>query len=181
MNEPDGRHSTIQEGKMGKINLVRTAGLALVGLVALASIAAAGPAASARANTEDGKTLTFDVHFSPFALVPSNASPDPNTGLRLGDQLVFHDQLFMKGRRVGDEGGSCVIVDAGQGLANCTETIQLSGGTITAQFLNSAPALKHLAITGGSGTYRRAAGDATLLEHGDGTGTETLHLFGLGS
>ena len=45
--------------------------------------------------------------------------------------------------------------------------------------LAGAIVIKELAITGGSGSYRRVAGDGTLLEHGDGTGTETLHLLGL--
>jgi len=164
---------------MHLFTLVRAGVVILAGAVVLGTSAAAAPTTNSNRSDDGSKTLTFDVQFSPFELVRSSATPDPNTGLGLGDQLIFHDLLFVKGLQVGDEGGSCVIVDAGQALANCVHTIRLAGGTITAQFLNSPPPLKQLAITGGSGSYRRVAGDGTLLEHGDGTGTETLHLFGV--
>jgi hypothetical protein len=159
--------------------VIRPAVVVLAGAIVLGTSAAAAPATTTSRNEDGSKTLTFEVQFSPFQLVHSSATPDPNTGFAPGDQLIFHDVLFAKGKRVGDEGGFCVIVDAGEGLANCVSTIRLAGGTITAQFLNSQPPLKQLAVTGGSGTYRRVGGDGTLLEHGDGTGTETLHLFGV--
>jgi len=152
---------------------------AALGLLAAGTLAAAAPASSnSVSNGNDGKTLTLEVHFSPFELVPSNASPDPNSPFKLGDLLIFHDLLFVSGKQVGDEAGFCVIVDPDQGLANCNSTIRLAGGTITTQFLNAPPPLKTLAITGGSGKYRKAAGDGTLLENPDQTGVETLHLVG---
>ena len=164
---------------MHLLTVVRPAVVVFALAVVLGTSAAAAPAMNSSRNDDGTKTLTFDVQFSPFELVRSSSTPDPNTGLGIGDQLIFHDRLFVKGTQVGDEGGSCVIVDAGEALANCVSTIRLVGGTITTQFLNSPPPLKELAITGGSGSYRRVAGDGTLLEHGDGTGTETLHLFGV--
>ena len=152
---------------------------AVVGLLAVGTLAAAAPGGSNSGSSGNaGKTLTLDVHFSPFEIVPSNASPDPNSPFKLGDLLIFHDLLFVSGKQVGDEAGFCVIVDPGQGLANCNSTIRLAGGTITTQFLNAPPPLKTLAITGGSGKYRKAAGDGTLLENPDQTGVETLHLVG---
>jgi len=118
----------------------------------------------------------LDVHFSPFAALHLNPKPDPRTGFGFGDEITFHDQLFSHGKRVGDEGGSCVIVDGGQALANCTEGVGLRHGTITAQFLNAPPPRKHLAVTGGTGIYRAAGGEGTLMELGNGTGRLTLHL-----
>jgi len=164
---------------MRLFTVIRAAVVVLAGAVVLGTSAAAAPATSTNRNDDGSKTLTFDVQFSPFELVRSSSTPDPSTGIGVGDQLIFHDLLLVKGKQVGDEGGFCVIVDASQVLANCVSTIRLVGGTITAQFLNSPPPLKELAITGGSGSYRRVAGDGTLLEHGDGTGTETLHVFGV--
>jgi hypothetical protein len=164
---------------MRLFTVIRASVVVLAGALVLGTSAAAAPASSSNRSDGGSKTLTFDVHFSPFELVRSSSTPDPNTGLGVGDQLIFHDLFFVNSNQVGDEGGNCVIVDASQALANCVSTIRLAGGTITAQFLNSPPPLKVLAITGGSGSYRRVAGDGTLLEHGDGTGTETLHLFGV--
>jgi hypothetical protein len=57
--------------------------------------------------------------------------------------------------------------------------IRLPGGTITAQFLNGPPADKQLAITGGTGAYRAAGGEGTLVEFGPETGSLTLQLLAL--
>jgi hypothetical protein len=143
----------------------------LLGLVAAALLGAAPP------GTNAGKTLRFEVQFSPFSLVRVNPTPDPTTGLGLGDELTFHDLLFADGQQVGDEGGSCVIIDAGQALANCTEVIRLPGGVITAQFLNGPPAQKQIAITGGTGAYRAAGGEGTLVEFGNTKGSLVIRLL----
>jgi hypothetical protein len=71
-----------------------------------------------------------------------------------------------------------VIVDGSQLLANCTEVIRLQQGTITAAGLTGPPPTKHLALTGGTGLYRNAGGEATLVEFGSTTGRLTLHLLG---
>ncbi len=140
------------------------------------SIAAASPAAKPAAVTS--RTLSLNVHFSPFSALHLNPHPDPKTGFGFGDEITFHDLLYSHGRQAGDEGGSCVIVDGSQLLANCTEVIRLQKGTITAQFLNAPPPRKQLAVTGGTGIYRNAGGEGTLVESGNGTGRLTLHLLG---
>jgi hypothetical protein len=158
--------------------LLAGAGAALVlgvaGAVAIPAASQAAPSSSAKS-----KTLVFNVVFSPFELVKANNVRNPNAPFSLGDEIVFHDQLFSSGQHVGDEAGSCVIVDVSQGLANCTEVIRLSGGTITVQFLNAPPPVKQLAITGGSGVYKAAGGDGTTVEFGNGKGKVTLHLLRL--
>ena len=94
------------------------------------------------------------------------------------DVIVFHDQLLQSGHAVGDEIGSCVLVDA-TGLSNCTGVMQLEDrGTITFAFVNAPPPHKVLAVTGGSGEFKTARGDGTLDENGDGTGTLVLRLIG---
>jgi len=113
-----------------------------------------------------------------FSALHLNPHPDPKTGFGFGDEITFHDLLYSHGRQAGDEGGSCVIVDGSQLLANCTEVIRLQKGTITAQFLNAPPPRKQLAVTGGTGIYRNAGGEGTLVESGNGTGRLTLHLLG---
>ena len=162
---------------MRNVTLTAVAIALVLGLVGAGSLAAAPDRAASGA--APARTLRFEVRFSPFSLIPVNPVRDPNTGLGLGDELTFHDLLFADGQQVGDEGGSCVIIDAGQALATCTEVIRLPGGTITAQFLNGPPADKQLAITGGTGSYRAAGGEGTLVEFGPETGSLTLQLLAL--
>ena len=117
--------------------------------------------------------MTFLVVFSPFNYTDLGA-PGPSAA----DVIVFHDQLLQNEEAVGDEIGSCVLVDA-TGLSNCTGVIQLENcGTITFSFVNAPPPHKVLAVTGGSGEFRTARGDGTLDENEDGTGTLVLRLIG---
>ena len=160
---------------MRNVALTAVAIALVLGLVGAGSLAAAPDRAGSGAAA--ARTLRFEVRFSPFSLIPVNPERDPTTHLGLGDELTFHDLLFANGQQVGDEGGSCVIIDAGQALASCTEVIRLPGGTIAAQFLNGPPAEKQLAVTGGTGAYRAAGGEGTLVEFGPGTGSLTLRLL----
>jgi hypothetical protein len=55
--------------------------------------------------------------------------------------------------------------------------VRLDGrGTITFAFENAPPPEKILAITGGSGDFRSAGGEGTLVEDVDQTGTLELSL-----
>jgi hypothetical protein len=167
---------------MRKTALISGALALLLGLVGIVSIAAA-PAAKPSARS---RTLTFDVQFSPFTLIPAN--PIRGAGpIALGDEITFHDTLFSKGKRVGDEVGSCVVVAVATPgnpdiLANCSEVMRLRDGNIAAQFANVAgPTPKDLAVTGGTGAYRDVGGDGRLVEFGnaENTGRLTLHLLSL--
>jgi hypothetical protein len=119
------------------------------------------------------------VAFSPFSLVAANNVRDPNSPFSLGDEITFHDQLSTKGKPVGDEVGSCVITAlAPEVIANCSMVIRLPGGTITGQFASSpGPAPKAIALTGGTGAYRDAGGEGTLVEFGNGKGSLTLNVL----
>jgi hypothetical protein len=133
-----------------------------------AALATAEPSAAA---SDDSGNLRFDVVFSPPSYTDLG---DP--GFSAADVLVFHDQLFRNGHEVGHEVGSCVLVEA-SGLSNCTGVVTLDHrGTVTFAFENAPPPEKTLAITGGSGDFRNAGGDGTLVENGDGTGTLTLSV-----
>ena len=164
---------------MRKVALTSAAAVVLLGLAGVVSIAAASPAAAP--DTARSKTITFDVVFSPFTLAATNNVRVPNSPFALGDEVVFHDQLFANGKHVGDDLGSCVIVSPAPELLNsCTMVIRLPGGDITAQFATSpGPAPKPLALTGGTGTYRNAGGEGTLVEFGNDTGRLTLHVLSL--
>lgn len=109
--------------------------------------------------------------FSPF-----NYTDLGIQGVSAADVIVFHDQLTVNGSSVGDEVGSCVVVDP-TGLSNCTGVVQLTGrGTIAFAFVSSPPPHKVLAVTGGSGQFRTVRGEGTLDENEDHTGTLVLRL-----
>jgi len=145
-----------------------TAAVAAAAVLVIAAVAVSGSSAAA---SDDENTLQFQVEFSPPSYTDLGAP-----GFSAADVLVFHDQLLRNGRQVGHEVGSCVLVDAA-GLANCTAVVTLDDrGTIAFAFENAPPPEKVLAITGGSGDFRNAGGDGTLVEHGDGTGTLTLSI-----
>lgn len=153
-------------------SVITTAVIAvLVVLTGTLSAAAASPATGPSA--AKSKTLAFKVVFSPPEFIQANNVRHPKPQPELGDEIVFHDQLFSSGQKAGDEAGSCVIIDVSQLLANCTEVIRLQHGTITAQFLNAPPPTKQLAVTGGTGVYQNAGGAGTLIEFGNGKGRLT--------
>jgi Allene oxide cyclase barrel like domain len=141
---------------------------ALALLLLLGGVAIAGAAPEAK----PARTLRFDVRFSPFHLVDADGDGAPS----LGDYPVFHDILLRDGEEVGDEGGTCPIVDVEQGLIHCTGTMRLPDGQLTFQGLTTTAPTKQLAITGGTGRYQGMGGEATLVELGDGTGTLTVRL-----
>ena len=162
--------------RIGKAAAAGVAIAVLAAMVGTVSAAAASPVASPA--TAHSTTMVFSVHFSSFEALHLNPKPDPKTGFGFGDELTFYDLLFSHGTQAGDEGGSCVVVNASQPLANCTEVIRLQQGTITAEGLSGPPPTKHLAVTGGTGIYRTAAGEATLVEFGSTRGKLTLYLVG---
>jgi hypothetical protein len=160
---------------------MRKVPLAAAALVLGVASAVAIPIASQAAGPSPAKskTLVFNVVFSPPEFVQANNVRNPNSPYSLGDELVFHDQLFSGSQHVGDEAGSCVIVDVTHVLANCTMVVRLPDGTITGQFLDAPPPHKQIAITGGTGVYDAAGGDGTLVEFGTFHGKLTLHVLSL--
>ncbi len=142
-----------------------------LGGAALASLVLIqGSVASADSDAGRERVVRFAVHFSPFELIDVG---EPN--LSAGDEIVFHDTLFQHGKQVGDEVGSCVVLDPA-GLSNCTGIVRLGQDTISFAFVNAPPPRKLLAVTGGSGAYRTVRGDGVLLENGDAANTGTLTL-----
>jgi len=149
-------------------------------LLGLGAVVTTSAVSQASEPTSPGsKALHFDVAFSPLSVVAANNVPNPDSPFALGDEIVFHDQLSVKGKQAGDEVGSCVIAAlTPEVLANCSLVIRLSGGTITGQFASSpGPAPKAIAITGGTGTYLNVGGEGSLVELENNMGTLTLNVL----
>jgi len=87
-------------------------------------------------------------------------------GDSLGDQIVFSDNLFRGGKKVGISGASCTLVRLVERVSvtfQCVGTLSLPGGQITVQGLVSFPEADRtpffVAVTGGTGAYRTALGE----------------------
>jgi hypothetical protein len=166
---------------MRKLALTAAAAALVLGLAGVVAASAAAPQA-AEPSTAKATTLTFHVVFSPFAPIAANNQRDPNSPFALGDELVFHDQLFAHGKRVGDDLGSCVVASntPPELLANCSVVFRLPDGNLTGQFVAvQGPEPREIAVTGGTGRYRSAGGEGTLVEFGNGTGRLTLRVLNL--
>jgi allene oxide cyclase-like protein len=115
---------------------------------------------------------------------------DP-TGPSLGDRFVFSNRVFRGDRQVGMLGVECTVtrlepnpVPEGQeptsATVNCVGTIQLPRGQVTLQglivFSEEAGDRFTIAITGGTGAYRTAHGEATVTENEDEDAPDGLRL-----
>ena len=139
---------------------------------AIATLAAvtAPPATSA---TRPTAPFRLGVHFGADPFIDAGA-PGPG----LGDVRVLDDALFRHRRQVGRDGGSCVVTNADRPEASCVVTWHLPHGSITGQWLNQPPPRKVVAVTGGTGIYRHARGEAVVVERSTDRGVVTFHLAG---
>ena len=135
-----------------------------VALAAATQSGQAGPAGSGRQQTI--KVFTSTVQ---SALVDLGAP-----GFSLGDQIIFTDNVLTRrnGAKLGIDGGVCSVVRVADaksfsGTLQCVVTFSLRGSDITVQeFYSEAHAQlrgSHVAaITGGTGRFRAARGQATV-------------------
>jgi hypothetical protein len=146
----------------------------------------AGAAQSANGATDQtagrGSTLKFDVQFSDFFVIDFSADgvrsvDDINKSEpSKGDVSVFQDQILKAGKVVGKDGGTCTVTkidfEAAPPLViACQVTFDLPGGSVATQGLATDAPEKHLVITGGTGRFVGATGEAVLTEAEHNTGT----------
>jgi hypothetical protein len=130
--------------------------LAFGGLAVVLIVAASMSLATASPNTpsRDGRAVKI------IRLV---ATPTEVTQLDLGeqgqtqgDQIIFADDLFRDGRKVGEDGVVCSLirVEPPSAVYQCAGTLSLPDGQITIQGLTALPPSSEpfdVAITGGTG------------------------------
>ena len=81
-------------------------------------------------------------------------------GFSADDVIVFSNDLYRDGEKVGEDGGTCTVTRIADGAAtlHCLGTNSLPGGQISVQGLAAPDEPFELAITGGTGRYSNARG-----------------------
>jgi hypothetical protein len=111
-------------------------------------------------------------------LLQSAEIDEGEPGPSVGDRFVFSDEIFRGGKKVGIDGIDCVVVlfvpgedpegEPEQAVAQCSATVSLPEGQITAQGLADFTETEQtIAITGGTGKYRTAHGEVLVIEESD--------------
>ncbi|HLZ37223.1 MAG TPA: hypothetical protein VKP64_05580 [Mycobacteriales bacterium] len=101
-------------------------------------------------------------------------------GLSQGDQMIFAEDVFLAGKKIGTDGGVCTVTRVLSGSAHetqCLVSATLPKGQLTFQGLfNTSQKTVRLAITGGTGAYRDTGGYVTFPHTMSATTTATLFL-----
>ena len=164
--------------KVTRLNRVRI-GTAILATSLVAAYLVSASATSSQASDGHGRVLRFGVQFSPFTVIdvpPLQATPGD---YKPGDYTVFGDVLTNEaGRRAGTEAGTGTItrVDNSGVQIFYSMAIKLRGGQITASGIGSPDPRKHLAVTGGTGSFTGASGSIRLVENGDAANTGSLKI-----
>jgi len=156
---------------MRKVRLVTACALtsaALAGGVVL-GIASAGAQVELRVDLTDGRVAFVDL--------------DRDGRIETGDRVTGRSLVVdpASGERVGRGLGDCVAmtrieVEQQRGTWACTHVLALAGGQIILQGEDPAGAGPYvLAVTGGTGLFRNARGEADALDVEDRTEL-TIHL-----
>jgi hypothetical protein len=146
-----------------------TAVLLLLAGIAVASVASAGDKGSSRSGHGHAIVLHLLAREVEETYVDVGA-PDYSQG----DVFVFNNHLFRKGKKVGEDGGTCTVsrvAPDGASTIYCTGSNSLPGGQIaTAGLVDYGPEEEFkqdpysLPITGGTGKYRKARGEVEIRE-----------------
>jgi allene oxide cyclase len=138
-----------------------------VGAVVLTVGLACGCGESSAGSSTEGSTTTIHVieHAETDTTVDVGKKGDS-----AGDILTFHNKVFdqQDKKSVGNDLGRCIRVEAGRSY-ECAWTTSLHDGQITVEgpFYDEHGSM--LAITGGTGAYRRARGEMLLRSRKGGS------------
>jgi hypothetical protein len=150
--------------RLSVAGVAAAAGTAVVAAVALTGTApaAASPSramVSTATTARGGETLHLvakDGKVTPIDL--------GTKGFGIGDEYVLSDVVYRDGRRVGRDAATCTVVTA-EGDSICDLVVVLPAGHLVVHgLLPASPGTIRLAVTGGTGRYAIARGDAVLLQ-----------------
>jgi hypothetical protein len=147
-------------------------GLAAALAVGGTSIATAGD------DGRDGRTIRLTAENTGLSIV-DNGQP----GLNRGDRAVIEGDLLRGGQKMGEAALDCVVISVdGPRLQNqCAGSAALPDGGLVFQGLAAADTAASVAgtvaVTGGTGRFRRAHGEATMTVSAGGlTGDVVIRL-----
>jgi hypothetical protein len=143
--------------------------VAAVMVFAVTALASGSPGSRRLHAEHHAKTIRLYAPTVQFSLLDLG-----DTGFGLGDESAFSDDLLTapNGKTVGFDGGVCTVVrvkDASSqtGVLQCLVTFSLPHGQVTTQSLTDTSGgglsgTQPAAITGGTGRYRNARGQAAI-------------------
>jgi hypothetical protein len=147
-----------------KRSLIAAGGLLLAGVVVAGG---AGAAAGGRGDGARPGANARAIHVIEHA-VDDTITHSGGGGDAVGDILTFHNRVFDRTdtTQVGTDNGFCIrtVFTADTSTWECTWTTTLANGSLTVQgpFFETPLADSTLAITGGTGSFRRARGQMLL-------------------
>lgn len=105
-----------------------------------------------------------------------NVFPPPSGG-PVGTRFVFSSGIYdLQGNRIGRDGADCVQVNP-DGTFHCVISVVLPDGELTFQGLANGPD-NTFALTGGTGAYRTARGEARAVVTAPGQDDLTIRIVG---
>ena len=118
----------------------------------------------ARSAAGGGRVITVIEHAATDATTDTGAQGDS-----AGDILTFANEVFdaKDAKKVGTDQGYCIRTVAGKSY-ECNWTTFLPGGQITVEGAFFDARNSTLAVTGGTGRYRRARGTVALQSRANG-------------
>ena len=151
------------------ISAVVAASALLAPLVVITQASFAGAETQNQAASERVIRLVEQADVANFISVGSGAP--------VGNRFVFSSSIFdTQGNRVGHDGGDCVTTNP-DGTAECMISVVLPGGELTFQGLANGTD-NTFAITGGTGIYHKAHGEARAVDTQPGRAELTIQLIG---
>ena len=128
---------------------------------ALAMVAAGGAVTAAGATSQHdggGHVIHFTTKQAHQSLI-DHGTP----GFGLDDVVVYSNDLYQHGTKIGEDGGTCTVVrvtEGGSATMHCVGNNTLPDGQIAVQGFAAPGEPFELGITGGTGRYRTARGQA---------------------
>lgn len=139
--------------------------------LALLLVAAGVTAAGAESDPQDGggQVIRFNTRQVHQGFVDNGTS-----GFSEDDEFVFSNDLYQDDKKVGEDGGTCTVtrIVSGDATLHCLGTNSLPGGQISVQGLVVSGKPFELAVTGGTGRYRKARGQV----FGENTSDTTMSI-----
>ncbi|MFN2543487.1 MAG: allene oxide cyclase family protein [Actinomycetota bacterium] len=137
------------------------AGAACAGLGVVLGVATFSSAAPG-----GGRTVHVIEHANTDAVIDTGEEGDTS-----GDLLTFHNPVYDASNKtkVGHDQGECTRISPEAGTWECRWVTYLKGGHITVEGPFNDTHDTSLAITGGTGAYRNAAGEMALKSRNGGT------------